>query len=65
MDIRTILDNNIHEYSDCVDKDVAENMNRLYYRGIAAHDPDDENLLSLLILGAEVRGRQQGYPVRT
>ncbi|MCR5008348.1 MAG: hypothetical protein K6A76_07200 [Oribacterium sp.] len=33
-----------------VDGDVAENMNRLYYRGLAGYDPDDdEALLSLLI----------------
>jgi hypothetical protein len=49
MDIKTIFGDNISEYSDYVDKDVAENMSRLYYRGIAGFDPDDDNLLSLLI----------------
>lgn len=49
MDIRTIFDDNINEYSDHVDKDVAENMSRIYYRGMAGHNPDDNSLLSLLI----------------
>lgn len=49
MDIRTIVEDNIFEYSDYVDQDVAENMPRLYYRGIAGHDPDGDDLLSLLI----------------
>ncbi len=49
MDVRTIFEDNISEYSDRVDCDVAENMSRLYYRGIAGHDPDDESVLLLLI----------------
>jgi hypothetical protein len=49
MDIRTIYEENLYEYSDYIDRDVTENMVRLYYRGIAAHDPDDDDLLSLLI----------------
>ena len=44
MDIRTIFDDNINEYADHVDKDVAENMSRIYYRGMAGHDPDDNSL---------------------
>jgi hypothetical protein len=49
MNIRTIFEDNINEYSDLVDRDVAENMGRMYYRGIAAHSPEDNRLLSLLI----------------
>lgn len=49
MDIRTIFDDNINEYADHVDKDIAENMSRIYYRGMAGHNPDDNSLLSLLI----------------
>ena len=49
MDIKTISEDNINEYSDYVDCDVAEKMSCLYYRGIAGYDPDDDNLLSLLI----------------
>ncbi len=49
MDIRAIFEDNIDEYSDYVDGDVAENMTRLHYRGIAGHDPDGDDLLSLLI----------------
>ncbi len=49
MDFRTIFEGNIDEYSEYVDEDVAENMVRLYYRGLAAHDEDSDDLLSLLI----------------
>lgn len=49
MDIRTLFEDNIYEYSDHVDKDVAENMGRLNYRGIAGHDSYNDSLLSLLI----------------
>ncbi len=50
MDFRQIFEDNIREYSDVVEDDVAENMRRLYYRGLAGYDPDDdEALLSLLI----------------
>ncbi|MCR5402242.1 MAG: hypothetical protein K6E91_00270 [Butyrivibrio sp.] len=49
MDIKTIFEDNIKEYSDFVDTDVAENINRIYYRGIAGHGPDDNSILSLLI----------------
>ena len=49
MAIKTILEENICRYSDHVDEDVAENMGRMFYRGIADHDPDDDRLLSLLI----------------
>ena len=49
MDLKAIFEDNINEYSDHVDCDVAENMERLFYRGLAGHDPDDGSLLSLLI----------------
>lgn len=49
MDIKTIYEDNISGYSDIVDDDVAENMKRVYYRGLAGHDPDDESVLSMLI----------------
>ena len=49
MEFRTLSDNSIYEYHDYVDDDIAENMIRLYYRGIASHDPDDSRPLSLLI----------------
>ncbi len=49
MEFKTVFDENINDYSDYVDGDVAENMQRLYYRGIAGHDPDDNSLLTLLI----------------
>ena len=49
MELRTIFEDNIDEYSGQIDQDVAENMGRMYYHGIAVHDPEDHNLLSLLI----------------
>ena len=49
MDIKTIFEGNIDNYSDFVDMDIAENMSRLYYRGIACHDPIDDDVLSMLI----------------
>jgi hypothetical protein len=49
MDIKAIFENNVNEYSEYIDCDVSENMSRLYYRGMAAHDSYDDNLLSLLI----------------
>ena len=49
MELRTVDENNIDEYSDIVDMDVAENIGRLYYHGLAGHDPYDDNILSLLI----------------
>ena len=41
MDIREIYDDNVSEYSSIIDPDVAENMERMYYRGLACHDDDD------------------------
>ncbi len=49
MDFRTIFGDNIDEYSDVVDVDVAENIGRMFFHGLAGHDPDDHSLLSLLI----------------
>lgn len=49
MNLKTIDGNNINEYSEYVDGDVSENMARMYYRGLAGHNPDDDSLLSLLI----------------
>lgn len=39
MDFRTIFEDNVYEYSDFIDSDVAENMTRINFRGIAGHDP--------------------------
>ncbi|MCR5092834.1 MAG: hypothetical protein K6B72_02570 [Lachnospiraceae bacterium] len=49
MSIIPINKENIADYSDLVDGDVAENIGRMYYRGVAVHDPDDNSPLSLLI----------------
>ncbi len=49
MNIRPIFEDTIYDYPEHVDADVAENMGRLYYRGISGHDPEDDSLLSLLI----------------
>ncbi len=49
MDIRKIYDDNISDYSDLVDGDIAENMGRMNYRGIAGYDSETNDLLSMLI----------------
>lgn len=49
MDIKSIFEVNIKEYSDYIDDDVAENMGRLFFRGIAGHNPVDDSVLSMLI----------------
>ena len=40
MELRTVDENNIDEYSDIVDMDVAENMDRVFYHGLAGHASD-------------------------
>ena len=49
MNIKAIFEDNIREYEDLVDRDVAEHLGRMYYRGIAGCDPDSDSPLSLLI----------------
>ena len=49
MELRTVDENNIEEYSHIVDMDVAENIGRVFYHGLAGHAPYDDNILSLLI----------------
>ena len=49
MNLRPIFKDNAYEYSDFIDPDVAENLGRRFFRGLAAHDPGDDHILSLLI----------------
>ena len=49
MNIKDLYEDNIEEYEDWIDEDVAENMSRLYYRGVACHDDTDDRLLAALI----------------
>ena len=49
MDIKKIDAGNIEEYTDIIAPDIAENMVRMYYRGLACHDPGDVSLKSALI----------------
>ena len=49
MEFKPIFEDNMSDYSDLVDIDIAENMGRMYYRGLAAHDPENDDPLSLLI----------------
>ncbi len=49
MNLKSILPDNINEYADYVDEDMSENIGRMFYRGLAAHAPEDDSLLSLLI----------------
>lgn len=59
MEFRTVDENNIDEYSDIVDMDVAENMGRVFYHGLAGHDPNDDNILSLLIWELKTRNNNE------
>lgn len=38
MIVKTIFEDTINEYSELIDMDTAENMQRMYYRGIAELD---------------------------
>ncbi len=49
MDIREIYEGNIREYAKWIDRDVAENMSRVYFRGIAACDDLDDSLKAAMI----------------
>ncbi len=49
MIVKTIFEDTINEYSELIDMDTAENMQRMYYRGIAELDSDGSRALSLLI----------------
>ena len=49
MIVKTIFEDTINEYSELIDMDTAENMQRMYYRGIAELDSDGSKALSLLI----------------
>ena len=49
MNLRPIFKDNAYEYYDFMDPDVAENLGRRFFRGLAAHDPEDDHILSLLI----------------
>ena len=48
MNIKEIMEDNIEEYSSIISEDVAENMERMYYRGLACHD-DDGGVQSAMI----------------
>ena len=48
MNIKEIAEDNIEDYSSIISDDVAENMERMYYRGLACHD-DDDNIASAMI----------------
>ncbi len=48
MNIKEIMEDNIEDYSSVISEDVAENMERMYYRGLACHD-DDDNVQSAMI----------------
>ena len=48
MNIKEIMEDNIEDYSSVISDDVAENMERMYFRGLACHD-DDDNIQSAII----------------
>ena len=45
MNLKSILPDIINEYADYVDKDMSENIGRMFYRGLAVHAPEDDSLL--------------------
>lgn len=49
MIIRELYEDNIYDYMEWLDQDMAENMSRMYFRGIACHDDLDEILKAALI----------------
>lgn len=49
MIIRELYEDNIYDYMEWLDRDMAENMSRMYFRGIACHDDLDEILKAALI----------------
>ena len=49
MNFLDLYSDNISDYSEWIDPDVAENINRAYYRGLAAHDVYDDSLKALMI----------------
>ncbi|MBP5606984.1 MAG: hypothetical protein J6X66_01770 [Lachnospiraceae bacterium] len=49
MEFKQIFEDNVSDYSDYIDSDIAENLKRTQYRGIAGHDLEDDSILSLLI----------------
>lgn len=44
MKIKELNSNNISEFEDCLDPDMAENMSRMYFRGIACTGDTDDSL---------------------
>ena len=49
MHFLELYKDNISDYSEWIDPDVAENINRAYYRGLAAHDSYDNSLKAIVI----------------
>ena len=49
MSIIEIDEDNIEEYADIVDQDIAENMERTYFRGLVCHDPGDDSVKAAMI----------------
>lgn len=49
MNIKSLFTYNIEDYAGLVDQDLAENMARMYFHGIAGHDPENDDPLAVLI----------------
>ena len=49
MNFTDLYKDNISDYSEWIDPDVAENINRAYYRGMAAHDSYDDSVKAIVI----------------
>ena len=49
MSIQELYEDNINEYLDVVGTDIAEDMSRMYFHGIACHDDLDDTLKAALV----------------
>ncbi len=49
MEIRKITDDNIDEYEDFIDEDVAQSIGREFYRSIAIHEDSDDEPVAAVV----------------
>ena len=49
MEIRKITDENIDEYEDFIDEDIAQSIGREFYRSIAIHDDGEEEPVAAVV----------------
>ena len=57
MEIRKITDDNIEEYEEFIDEDVAQSIGREFYRSIAIHDGDEKDPVAAVVW--ELKGYEE------